>query len=211
MLPDNDTAITWEQREYSPSAARDYSKLLEELEDEEFPDSPCSYHIEHVNRASPNDSVSTISDSVDPMSTVPELSVSESSSPSDDSSYDPWRDADDIPTRPASAFCLQDFPPLVRCREDPAMGHPEDIIILDFDDDPKTRHWQLWNINGDEGVNTQEWSRSSSFSCREVHACKDDETWPTISNEAAYGADESTLIGQLLDKPHTSEHLTHLI
>jgi hypothetical protein len=207
--------ITREQWDHSPSVVRGYSKLLEELDNEEFPDCPCSFHIEDVNYDSPNDSVSIISDPVDP---VPELSISETSSPSDDSSsYDPWRDADDIPTRPPSAFMLQDFPPLVRCREDPAMGHPEDIIILDMDDDFMTHHWQqLCNSNGGEGIATPEWSRSSSFSCQEAYECKDDdyEKWPvTISspviNEPAYRTGEvnwTTLSGT-----HPPEHLSHLI
>lgn len=211
MMTDTDEVITWAQWEYSPSVAHDYFRLLEELEEEEFSDSPCSYHIEDIEYASPNDTVPVISGSVDPTSTVPELSISESSSPSDDSSYNPWRDADDIPTRPASALFLDDFPPLVRCREDPAMGHPEDIIILDFDDDSMTRHWQLWNTTGGgEGISPQEWSRSSSFSCQETHACKDDETWPIISTEAAYLAGELAVIGQRLSKTHTSEPLTQI-
>ncbi|CRG88284.1 hypothetical protein PISL3812_05313 [Talaromyces islandicus] len=202
MMPENDeTIITWEQWEHSPLAACGYSKLLEGSKDEELPDYPCSYHMEEINYDSPNNTVPIISDSVGPiMSTVPELSVSESSSPSDDpSSYDPWRDADDIPTRPPSALLLQDCPPLARCREDPAMGHPEDVIILDLDDDSVAYHWQLCSSSGGEGTTTQDWSRSSSFSFREAHEYKDDdhEKWPiAISSpviEPAYPA-ESALV-----------------
>lgn len=214
MMPDkHETFITWEQWEHSHSATRGCSKLLEEFEDEALPDYPCSYHVEDANCTSPNDSVPILSDSVDPiMSTVPVLSISESSSPTDDSSsYGSWRDADDIPTRPPSAF-LQDFPPLVRCREDPAMGHPEDIIILDLDDDSMAHHWQqLWNTNGGEGIAAQQWSRSGSSPCQEVHECKEDENWPgTISNPVIEG--ESALVNwTTLAGAHTPEHLSHLI
>lgn len=188
MMAENDEPTISEHWDYSPSTDYSSSKLFEEFADEEFLETSCSYRIEDINWSLPHGSVPIASESVESTSVVPELSTSEPSSPSDDSSDDSWGVADDVPTRPPSAVFLQEFPPLVRYREDPAMGYPEDLIVLDLDDDSMIPHWQLWNTNGGECVTAEKSSRSPSYSCKEARECKDE---VTISRESSHIEQES--------------------
>lgn len=49
-----------------------------------------------------------------------------------------WADGDSIPTRVPSVVSLDAFPPLVRCRECPAMGYPEDFSLDRYCDDEES-------------------------------------------------------------------------
>lgn len=101
-------------------------------------DLPSAQHIEDIQDISADDlkpiiSLDHFSHGNNKTADVPELLVSNSPSPPDyPINRTTWGNADDIPTRVPSA-ALEDFPPLVRCRDGPAMGYSDDYI-MDMDE-----------------------------------------------------------------------------
>lgn len=97
-------------------------------------DLPSAQHIEDIEDISTGDLNSIVSGDQSSHSNnittfVPELLVSNSPSPPEyPINRTAWGNADDIPTRVSSAI-LEEFPPLVRCRDGPAMGYSDDYII----------------------------------------------------------------------------------
>lgn len=162
-------------------------------------DLPSAQHIEDIQNISADDLKPIISldhininnHSNKPTKDVPELLVSESLTPPDDFvSGTSWGNADDIPTRAPSA-ALEEFPPLVRCSDRPAMWYADDYI-LDIDESILS-DWSFSSLlnaddygNDDNGPDTEGESPDSSlFSCKEdivkVAESKDDESWAFIS------------------------------
>ncbi|EEA19080.1 hypothetical protein TMatcc_010377 [Talaromyces marneffei ATCC 18224] len=94
-------------------------------------DLPSAHHIEDVQDISADDlkpifNLDQFDASNNARGNVPELRISNSSSPPDYSTdRTSWGNADDIPTRAPSA-ALEDLPPLVRCHDVPAMGYADD-------------------------------------------------------------------------------------
>ncbi|KAH8694070.1 hypothetical protein BGW36DRAFT_215538 [Talaromyces proteolyticus] len=184
-----DEAVTWEHWEYAPPRVRgcssqlpagklEYSELAESVTDCFSLDCPYSYHIEDIRSPSPIRPVPSLNTSFDIESAMPKPMVSQSSSPSADSTYDSWSNADEVPTRPTSAVLLQDFPPLFRCRDYPAMGFIEDVVILDLNDDYSSNCCY-------SSTNTSKDSLADSVSpkshpCKECLGCKDEQSWSTI-------------------------------
>lgn len=144
---------------------------------------PCSYHIEDIQTISADDLKPMIAKTDSISSPIPDLLISYSST-SDTliSTYDTWGNADDIPTRVPSAALDEDFPPLTRCRDCPAMGWYPDDLILDidddsdgsslYDDDSVASEWSSLLMSMDDGGKPDSEDESSSqmsdsFCCKE--------------------------------------------
>lgn len=159
-------------------------------------DLPSAQHIEDIQSISGDDlkpivNLDHFNKTKDTTAKVPELPISDSSSPLDDTMHDTsWGNADDIPTRVPSA-ALEDFPPLVRCRDGPGMGYSDDYI-MDMDESVLTDWSITYLLNADYDEHDESASDieggspdSSLFSCKEkeinVAESKDDESWAFIS------------------------------
>lgn len=158
-------------------------------------DLPSAQHIEDIEDISTDDLKSITSmdqfSNSNKITHAPELLVYNSPSPPETPiNRTAWGNADDIPTRVPSA-ALEDFPPLVRCRDGPAMGYSDDYI-MDMEESMLSDWSFSYLVNGDydehyENVSDTEGGSpdSSLFPCKEkevgVAESKDDESWAFIS------------------------------
>lgn len=159
-------------------------------------DLPSAQHIEDIQDISADDlkpiiNLDHLNKSNDITAKVPELLVSNSPSPPDyPINRTTWGNADDIPTRVPSA-ALEDFPPLVRCSDGPAMGS-SDENIMDMDESVLSDLSFSFLLNADYDEHDENASDtegeapdSSLTSCKEkevrVAESKDDESWALIS------------------------------
>jgi hypothetical protein len=155
-------------------------------------DLPRAQHIEDIQSISGDDlkpivNLDHFNKSNDTTAKGPELLVSNSSFPPEyHINRTSWGNADDIPTRVPSA-ALEDFPPLVRCRDGPAMGYSDDYIMNM--DESILSDWSVLNLlnaehdEHDENTSDTEGESpdSNSFSCKDKEVrfaeSKDDESW----------------------------------
>ncbi|EED12306.1 conserved hypothetical protein [Talaromyces stipitatus ATCC 10500] len=155
-------------------------------------DVPSAQHIEDIHDISADDMkpIFNLDQMKKTTSEVPELLISNSLSPSDNHLECTWGNADDIPTRVPSA-ALEEFPPLVRCRNDSAMGYLDDFTNdMDYEDsDSVSSDWSFYShLNVDEdGLGRAmegDPEDSSTSSCKE-QSCrstesKDNKSWAFI-------------------------------
>lgn len=155
-------------------------------------------HIEDIHDISEDDlkpivNLDRFNDSDDATESIAEFLVSMSPSPPEyPIHHTSWGNADEIPTRVPSAS-LEDFPPLVRCRDMPAMGYTYDYI-MDLDESVLPDWSFSCLLKGgyderDKDVSDDfgESPDSSLFSCKEgavrVSKIKDDQSWAFIPPE----------------------------
>lgn len=181
--------------DYPPSPTkRHQQQRLEELfypSERVYSPCPCSYHIEDVQNISASDlkpinisSYNPTPTTTDTKSSVPEVLISCLTPPPDDDilptygHYDTWGNADEIPTRAPSADLDEDFPPLMRCRDHPAMGwYPDDLIVditYDDNDDDDSMY--------DESVVASEWSSFLASVCDDRDVDDDDVEEEAVSS-----------------------------
>lgn len=161
---------------------------------------PCSYHIEDIQHMAA-DELKPIIAANHSKSPIPDFLISQSSSPgilTSTTAYDTWGNADDIPTRvPSAALDDEEFPPLMRCRNNPAMGWFPDDFIADIDyydaddddedddnslyDDSVVLEWSSFLLSAD---NNGDKFGTKLFCCQQERS-KDDETWSVISQSQA--------------------------
>lgn len=149
-------------------------------------DLPSAQHIEDIEDISTGDLDSIVSGdqfshSNNKTTHVPELLVSNSPSPPEyPINRTAWGNADDIPTRVQSAI-LEEFPPLVRCRDAPAMRYLDEYI-MDLEESMLSDWSFSYLVNGDYDEHQENASDTESASIskeKEVRVAesKDEEDW----------------------------------
>jgi hypothetical protein len=178
-------------------------------------DCPCSYHIEDIKTISADELNPIFTNHLTKKPSIPDLFISYSSSPDIPPpplfAYDnTWGNADEIPTRVPSAALEEEeeeeeeesgFPPLIRCRDIPAMGwYPDDFLEdIDYDYDYDYNDEDDYSVYVDSVVS--EWSSflismdSEKDGPKDLFYCKDridldiegeeDESWSVVSQASS--------------------------